>query len=290
MAAILVAFDGSDSGNAAFRWAVDEAALRGWGLCLVAVAEPVPVTNARVDAQYQRRMSEQAGARLAEAAARAEGRGVPTEVHVLSGHVADALRDLSRTFHLAAVGRTGASGLGQRVFGSLSQALSTHAHCSTVVVPADWAGPGPGAGGRVVAAVRASGDGHVAEAAAEAASARARPLLLLTAERRPAAQSGEDDGGAAPSGAAPAQGAGSDGPSLARALRERYPGLELSVESAAGPAARAVAGAVGAGDLLVVGSRGHVGLAGLVLGSVSQPLVRDAPCPVMVVSGALRIS
>jgi nucleotide-binding universal stress UspA family protein len=43
-----------------------------------------------------------------------------------------------------------------------------------------------------------------------------------------------------------------------------------------------IAAAVGA-DLLVVGSRGHGGFVGLMLGSVSQQCVSHAPCPVVVV-------
>jgi nucleotide-binding universal stress UspA family protein len=70
------------------------------------------------------------------------------------------------------------------------------------------------------------------------------------------------------------------------ALAEALPGAagaEVLRHVAQGHPAGVLLGSVGAADLLVVGSRGHGGFAGMLLGSVSQHVVAHSPCPVVVV-------
>jgi nucleotide-binding universal stress UspA family protein len=73
---------------------------------------------------------------------------------------------------------------------------------------------------------------------------------------------------------------------LERALAdagEETEGIEIERQVIQGPAAQVLVEAAFPGDLLVVGSRGHGGFAGLMLGSVSQQCVHHAPCPIVVV-------
>ncbi len=62
-----------------------------------------------------------------------------------------------------------------------------------------------------------------------------------------------------------------------------HPGIEVLTEVREGPSAQAVLDAAADADLLVVGSRGRGGFAGLLLGSVSSQIVHHARCPVVVV-------
>jgi nucleotide-binding universal stress UspA family protein len=59
--------------------------------------------------------------------------------------------------------------------------------------------------------------------------------------------------------------------------------VEIECRAVEGGAAEVLVAAATEGDLLVVGSRGHGGFAGLLLGSVSQQCAHHARCPVVVV-------
>ena len=67
------------------------------------------------------------------------------------------------------------------------------------------------------------------------------------------------------------------------ALGDEAAGVDIERAVVDGAPARTLIEAAEGSDLLVVGSRGHGGFAGLLLGSVSQQCAHHAPCPVVIV-------
>jgi len=61
------------------------------------------------------------------------------------------------------------------------------------------------------------------------------------------------------------------------------PGVPVERSVVEGPAAQVLLRAAAGADLLVLGSRGRGGFAGLLLGSVSQQCAHHAPCPLVIV-------
>ena len=66
-------------------------------------------------------------------------------------------------------------------------------------------------------------------------------------------------------------------------LREETVGVVVERLAKEGQAAQVLLQEARGADLLVVGSRGHGGFAGLLLGSVSQQVAHHASCPVVIV-------
>lgn len=62
-------------------------------------------------------------------------------------------------------------------------------------------------------------------------------------------------------------------------------GVPVSVHAVRGHPARVLLDETGDAELLVVGSRGRGGFAGVLLGSVSQRVAQHAVCPVVIVPG-----
>ena len=71
--------------------------------------------------------------------------------------------------------------------------------------------------------------------------------------------------------------------SVARAVDQLQPEVEILTRVVQGHPAQVLLDAAALAELLVVGSRGHGTVAGMLLGSVSQHCVQHAPCPVVVV-------
>jgi nucleotide-binding universal stress UspA family protein len=62
-------------------------------------------------------------------------------------------------------------------------------------------------------------------------------------------------------------------------------GVAVKAEVGEGSAAQLLLDAAKGASLVVVGSRGHGGLTGTLLGSVGQTLAQHSPCPVLIIRG-----
>jgi nucleotide-binding universal stress UspA family protein len=68
------------------------------------------------------------------------------------------------------------------------------------------------------------------------------------------------------------------------------PGIPITTQVVAGPPASVLLDEAAGAALLVVGSRGYGGFAGLLLGSVSDHCARHAPCPVVIIRHQRRLA
>jgi nucleotide-binding universal stress UspA family protein len=69
---------------------------------------------------------------------------------------------------------------------------------------------------------------------------------------------------------------------VAEVVRSTQVSVRVEHQVVEGPAAGALLDRAGDDDMIVVGSRGHGGLAKLLLGSVSDEVARHAECPVVI--------
>lgn len=295
---VLVGVDGSAASLHALDWAAAEARVRGLGLRLVVAYSLPAFTAAALDGGYAAIDDEtiRAGAQavLDEALSHLGDPRVPVAGRVVTGDAAGVLVEESRTAELAVVGTRGRGGFADRLLGTVSSALPAHGRCPTVVVPlrgtdgqpledGEWAPLRPLR--RIVVGVDGSPAAeHALRAAVREARAWKAELVAVTAVPI-----------ASMTGALAWLPAAVDHDQV---MRDMSQGLDVVVDRAVGEDAdvtveRRVLDGTGAelltdlsgeADLVVVGSRGRGGFAGLLLGSTSQAVLHHSRCPVMVVT------
>ena len=293
---VLVGVDGSDASLHALDWAIAAALTHGFAVQLVCAYALPSFTAASLDGGYAALddTAIQAGARavLAEAQVRAEARGVSVMTSVATGDATGVLVEMSRKVRLAVVGTRGRGGFADRLLGTVSSALPAHAHCPTVVVPmraanreddVDLAPPEPVR--RIVVGVDGSPASDIAlrQAIREAKAWGAQ----LTAVAGVPLGSGAGALAWLPAAvdheAVLADVAEGLDVVVDRALAD-LPGVEIRRHVLDGTGTSLLIEFSPATDLIVVGSRGRGGFAGLLLGSTSQAVLHHAACPVMVVT------
>jgi nucleotide-binding universal stress UspA family protein len=280
---VVAGVDGSDHALQAVRWAAVEAARRRAPLRLVsAYARPErdPNGGPLLGEHYRRLLHIPAREYLTAAAQAVKVLSPALEIEQVAtqGFPAPVLQAESVRAAVLVLGDRGAGGLARLTAGSVAVHVATHAECPVVVVRE----PGPAASDMpVVLGV----DGSSAEAAEasvafafDAAARRQVPLVAVHAWRDLMIDPGLE--------AALDLDAVDEHDILAERLAgwaEKYPEVPVQSRVVRGRAARALVDASARAQLVVVGSRGRSGLAGILLGSVSRAVLLHAHCPVAVV-------
>ncbi|MEI2764144.1 MAG: universal stress protein [Dermatophilaceae bacterium] len=286
---IVVATNGQPESSSAVQWAAAEAVRRACPLrVLVAVSVPTALTGAFADpTALPDEVVDSARAVADQAAAAAREAGVAdvgTSVRI--GTAAAVLVAESQSADLVVLGSRGRGEIASALLGSVSVTVSAHARCPVVVVRPDTH-PRLEAGHPVLAGVDGSPRSrHTAAFAADVAARAGAPLILVSAWQVPVVGLTSLEYWALVDADQAAVFAEAAGQVVAQARDEvlaAHP--DLSVQTLVVEAEAGVALVEHSADasLLVVGSRGHGGFTGLLLGSVSHHVLHDARCPVAVV-------
>jgi nucleotide-binding universal stress UspA family protein len=289
MNAIVVGADGSDHSLRAVQWAAEEAALRGQPLRIVHAAAPWlydPVADPHLGAVREWLLSsgEEVVAE-ATAAARARAPDIAVGGAAVPGGAAKALLEHSRDATMVVLGGHGVGTVAGLLLGSTALQVVVHTSVPAVVVrhlePAVRQEVAVGVDGSAV------GEAALAFAFEEAALRKARLRAIHVWSDARSAGSGEMTPLVYDPEIVVAEQLRRLGEQLA-IWREKHPEVQVVSEVVHGRAVRILGGASARADLLVVGTRGHGGFAGLLLGSVSHGLLHHAHCPVAVVPSTAR--
>jgi nucleotide-binding universal stress UspA family protein len=277
-APILVGVDGSTASLAAVDLAVREATLRGTALRIV---YGDPWANhpawAHSDTGDMTGVLSEPQQAIRDATDRASASTVPVTAEVLAGDPAVVLIRESHSVDLLVLGHRGRGGFSQLLLGSVAIKVAAHAACPVLITR----GPPP-TDGDVVVGVDGSPANDAAigfafhEAALRGTDLRALHVWTELNIADPAVMVLYD---LAPERV-------EQGRMLAAALSgwiQKYRTVAVHQHLVTGRAGHALVAASGSAQLIVLGTRGHGGLPGQRLGSVSHTVLHHSTCPVAVV-------
>ncbi len=282
---IIVGVDDSAPSRVAVDWAARDAARRGVALELVTVLTPpavmafpdVPMPAGYLEWQ-EKEASKLLDHMLATAKEAAGDAHLTVSTDMVSGPPVPMLTDLSRRAQMIVVGSHGRGALARGLLGSVSTALVHHAHCPVAVIrDVDPLIPHPSQASVVVGVDGSPASEHALEVAFEQASFRGVDLVAVHAW--------SDSGVFEFPGLdwTTLQEMGEE--TLSQRLSgwpERYPDVLVRRVVVVDKPAHQLLEQAKTAQLLVVGSHGRGGFAGMLLGSVSTSVVHRAKLPVIV--------
>lgn len=285
---IIVGVDGSPSSGSALRWAAIEAAQHQVPLHIVnSCADPRGYPATVAEAAFDRGPMQEA-ARKVLARAKTDvlshlgRRNVPEVKTILSDDPAKpTLIDLSKDARMVVVGSRGLGAFKRGLLGSVSTAVARHAHCPVAVIHEQDDDEFVVSTKPVVVGVDGTQNSERAiEIAFDEASHRGCDLVAVHAW----ADTSDFE---YPSANWPAT-AISEEVALAESLagwQEKFPDVAVHRVVVKDRPARNLAEQATSASLVVVGTHGRGGFAGLLLGSTSQALLHSVTCPLIITRG-----